>query len=80
MTAARLFSISVCVFVAATCGLAGFFFLGFKYFTYRGTGLDWIYSAGGLCTFAMLVGGLVALASGVVAISQRLGIGERVQR
>ena len=69
MTAFRLFVISACVFLVSACGLLGVFFLGFRYFTYQGTRLDWIYPTGGLCVWAMGASGFTALVSGVAAMA-----------
>jgi uncharacterized iron-regulated membrane protein len=68
MTAHRLFFISLVALFLATCGLAGFFIIAFKYFTYQGSGLDWIYPTGGLLVLAWAGSAFTAVASGVTAI------------
>lgn len=69
MTALRLFFISLAALLLTTCGLAGIFVIGFRYFTYRGTGLDWIYPTGGLLAFAWLGSAFTAATSGIIAIA-----------
>jgi hypothetical protein len=69
MTALRLFFISLVALCLATCGLVGIFIIALLYFTYQGTGLDWIYPTGGLLVFACFGSAFAAAASGVTAVA-----------
>jgi len=68
MTALRLFLVSLVAFLLATCGLAGIFIIAFTFFTYQGTGLDWIYPTGGLFILLGLGSAFTALASCVTLL------------
>jgi hypothetical protein len=72
MTPSRLFFLSLLGLVVATCGVVGFFYIGFRYFTYQGSGLDWIYPVGG--SFFVMWFGSAAMArvSGVWAVARYL--------
>ena len=68
MTATRMLGISFSALILATCGLAGILFLGMKYFSYQGTGLNWIYPTAGLLIMLWCVSAFGVIACGVNAL------------
>ena len=68
MTATRMLGISFATLILATCGLAGMLLLAMKYFSYQGTGLDWIYPTAGLLIMLWCVSAFGVIASGVTAL------------
>ena len=68
MTATRMLGISFALLIFATCGLASILFLAMKYFTYQGTGLDWIYPTAGLLIMLWCLSAFGVVASGVTVL------------
>jgi hypothetical protein len=69
MTATRLLIISFAALVLNTAGLFALVILSLKYFTYQGTGLDWIYPVSGLLIMAWLLSAFGVVANGVTVIA-----------
>jgi hypothetical protein len=63
-----MLGISLAALILATCGLAGILLLAMKYFSYQGTGLDWIYPAAGLLIMLWCLSAFGVIASGVTAL------------
>jgi membrane protease YdiL (CAAX protease family) len=72
MVSLRRFVISLVCLVAATCGLLGFLFISFAFFTYQGNGMDWIYPAAGLCVLLWMWSAWVTVTSGIAAVEEYL--------
>jgi len=70
MTAARGFYISLACFIAATFGLISFVWVSFRFFTYQGHGLDWIYPAAGLLILVWFGSATSALITGIAAFTK----------
>jgi hypothetical protein len=47
-------------------------FISFGFFTYQGTGMDWIYPAAGLCVLLWMGSARTTVASGVAVIGEYL--------
>jgi len=68
MTTPRLFFLSLAGLVVASCGLLGFVYIAFRYFTYQGNGMNWIYPAAGFFCMLWLGSACTALFSLVKAV------------
>jgi hypothetical protein len=68
MTAIPLLKISFAVWIFATVGLAAIFTVSFRYFTYQGNDLDWIYTVGGLFSVLWLLSAFGMTAAAVIAV------------
>ncbi len=71
MSPVRLFFVYVAVLFATTCGLLGLLILSLEYFTYSGSGMDWIYPTSGAILILWMWSAFMAVQNGVIAIKQR---------
>jgi hypothetical protein len=60
----RLFFISLALLIVSTLGCLGFVFLAFAFFTYQGSGMDWIYPTGGLAVLVWLASAFGTVTTG----------------
>jgi hypothetical protein len=70
MTPRRLLFWSLIGLAISVIGFFGIMFLGFAFFTYQGTGMDWIYPTGGLFVLVGFGSALTVVVSGVLAIKE----------
>jgi len=72
MVSTKVFAISLFCLVGAICGLLGLVFIAFRFFTYQGTGMDWIYPAAGLCVLLWMGSAWTTVTRGVAVIGEYL--------
>ncbi len=70
MTAPRKFVASLVALVVVTCCLIGLFLVSLRFFTYQGSGMDWIYPTLGLLMVFWFGSAGIALSNGISAVSE----------
>jgi hypothetical protein len=71
MIAKRVFVVSLVALAIATCAVVGFFAMGFLFFNYRGSGMDWMYPASRAFSKLWLVSAGTAAISGIITLTNR---------
>lgn len=67
----RIFFVSLAAFIVTTVGCLGFVYISFRYFTYQGNGMDWIYTAGGFAVLIWMASAFCTVLAAVMMATRR---------